>query len=660
MKDNLRDSAKDNIEEIERGEGKTGNPEARDQCRLGNLYTESALYEYAVDAYKRAISLDSNYATAHHNLGAVYYKLGLFDEAQEELESAIKIRPDDPLFHYTLGLVLKDDKKFNECIESFSKAISLSPDYIEAYYRRGSAYFYIGELEKAGSDLEEVVKRNPGFRDALYNLGVVYISLKKWESAREVFIRQIEQEPNDVDAIYYLAIISIENDKDLEQAIANLNRALGIDPDHLRSRFQLALIYARKRYDNISHRKESIDHLLRLIDIYEDSGDFDHIHDAFFLLGSLYDDDPCDIDLAISAYEKGLEIADWSAEAHNNLGVLYSKKGLIDKAVVHLRHAIALDPDYSSPYHNLAKIYFYQRNEEVIKDFQFWIENITEDSAKIIFNLTLALIDVGRAEAYESIYSKAHKIKNLIGVAGSKLRRVIKDFSAEKNGRLIEVLNEQEKSYNEMVNLLGTLKHESLVLDMVDINATIKSVITQLGFKPYDNLENSELSICDEFYFGNIKCCTKLAQPLPKIKGDNRKLKEAFTNIIINAIEAIKDNGMINISTNYSESNFGIEITFADTGIGIPTKDLDNIFKPGYTTKKTGSGFGLSIVNRIIAEHKGNIRISSKEGEGTEVKIHIPVNLELAPIQTSLRMRPVVYEDPSELISTEVDKIFNF
>lgn len=656
MKDNLRDSTSDKIEEIEHGEGKTGNPEARDQYRLGNLYTESALYEYAVDAYKRAISSDPSYATAHHNLGAVYYKLGLFDEAQEELMSAIKIRPDEPLFHYTLGLVLKDDKKFDECIESFSKAISLSPDYIEAYYRRGSAYFYIGELEKAISDLEEVVKKEPRFRDALYNLGVTYISLKRWEDARRTFLRQLEIEPHDVDAIYYLAIINIENDKDLEQAISNLNRVLEIDPEHLRSRFQLALIYARQRYENITHRKESIDHLLKLIDIYEDTEDFDHIHDAFFLLGSLYDDDPNDIDLAIAAYERGLELADWSAEAHNNLGVLYSKKGLVDKAVIHLRHAIALDPDYGGPYHNLAKIYFYQRNEEIIKDFQFWIENITEDSAKIIFNLTLALIDVGRAEACESIYSRAHKIKNLIGVAGSKLRRVIRDFGMEKDIRLNEVLDEQEKCYNEMVNLLGTLKHEGIVLDMVDINSTINSVIMQLGFKPY---ENSELSLCNEFCFGNIKCYTKFAQTLPKIKGDYKKLKEAFSNIIINSIEAIKDNGIINISTNYSESSFGIEITFIDTGIGIPIKDIDNIFKPGYTTKRTGSGFGLSIVNRIIAEHKGNIRISSKEGEGTEVKIYIPVNLELAPIHTSLRMRPVVYEDPSELISTEVDKIFN-
>ena len=130
-----------------------------------------------------------------------------------------------------------------------------------------------------------------------------------------------------------------------------------------------------------------------------------------------------------------------------------------------------------------------------------------------------------------------------------------------------------------------------------------------------------------------------------------------FSNIIINAIEAMKNGGSISISTGYSDVTSNIEIIFRDTGIGIPSKDIDNIFKPGYTTKVSGSGFGLSIVNRIIRDHKGSINVSSRESEGTEISIYIPVNLELAPIQTSLRMRPVIYEDPSKLISTEVDQI---
>jgi len=136
-------------------------------------------------------------------------------------------------------------------------------------------------------------------------------------------------------------------------------------------------------------------------------------------------------------------------------------------------------------------------------------------------------------------------------------------------------------------------------------------------------------------------------------------VKEAFNNIIINALEAMSDGCLLNISSSYSDLASEIEITFQDTGKGISPDDLDNIYKPGYTTKKSGSGFGLSIVDRIIREHKGNLKISSKEGEGTEVKINLPVNLESAPIQTALRMRPVIYEDPNELIFTEVDQILD-
>ncbi|MDQ1328895.1 MAG: Tetratricopeptide repeat protein [Candidatus Poribacteria bacterium] len=408
------------------------------------------------------------------------------------------------------------------------------------------------------------------------------------------------------------------------------------------------MLYARNRYRQSEYREEAINQLQKLLEIYEEIPDFEDIHTAYFLLGGLYDDNPDDIDLAIDAYEKGLELTDWSAEAHNNLGVLYSQKGLTDKAIKEFREAIKLDPDYASPYYNLAKVYFYQRNEEIVRDFQQWIDEVAEDSAKIFFNLSLALMDVGRAEACESIYSKAHRIKNLIGVAGSKLRRVSREVEGDTGKNIMEVLSDQEKCYDEMVSLLGALKNESLVLDMVDVNSIIQSVVSQTGFKP-----DNQGYLCS----GDTSCVLELSDNLPKLKGDARKLKEAFSNVIINAIESMKERGSLFISTLYSDITSRVEIVFQDTGIGIPTRDLDNIFKPGYTTKEFGSGFGLSIVNRIIRDHKGSIHVSSREGEGTEIRIHIPVNLELAPIQTSLRMRPVIYEDPSKLISTEVDQI---
>ena len=67
-------------------------------------------------------------------------------------------------------------------------------------------------------------------------------------------------------------------------------------------------------------------------------------------------------------------------------------------------------------------------------------------------------------------------------------------------------------------------------------------------------------------------------------------------------------------------------------------------------------GYHLAHVAVVVGD-KGSVQIASSISEGTEVKIYLPVNLEASPIQTSLRMRPVIYEDPSELIFTEVDQI---
>lgn len=652
-KSDLRDTEAQEITEVD--EGRPGNPDARDQCRLGNFYFNSVIYEYAVNAYKQAIRFDPNYAMAYHNLGVAYYKLGLFAEAITELMNAINLRSDVARFHYMLGIVLKDDKKLSEAITSFSNAVSLDAGYVSAYYDRGFAYFYNSDLEKACFDLEKVTKLQPGFRDTLYNLGVTYTSLGRWEDARAAFIRHLELKPNDPDAFYHIGLTYIAGQVDSKQAMENFQRAVDLDSGHLKAMFQLSLLHARQRYRDSSHRKEAIANLRNLIEMYQEIGSFERIHEAFFILGSIYDDDPGDADLAIEAYKNGLQLAEWSAEVHNNLGVLYSQKGAVDEAVKEFRAAIRIDPEYENAYRNLAKLYFYQRNEEIMKDFQRWIQEMPEVSARILFNLSLALIDIGRAEACESIYSRAHRIKNLIGVAGSKLRRACREVSDDSSARLTEILTDQEKCYNEMVSLLGALKHDDLILDMVNVNAIIEGVIRQTGFrsdKPGDGM-----LLLGDVKSSNIECFLHLAKNLPNVKGDPMKLKEALNNIIINALEAMNDGGTLTISTQYSDTTSEVEITLQDNGVGISAEDLDNIFKPGYTTKEAGSGFGLSIVDRIIKEHKGRIHISSRKGERTEVKIHLPVNLELAPIQTSLRMRPVIYEDPGELIFTEVDRM---
>ncbi|SNT16157.1 His Kinase A (phospho-acceptor) domain-containing protein [Anaerovirgula multivorans] len=109
-----------------------------------------------------------------------------------------------------------------------------------------------------------------------------------------------------------------------------------------------------------------------------------------------------------------------------------------------------------------------------------------------------------------------------------------------------------------------------------------------------------------------------------EIEGDIDKLKQAFINIIINGIQAMKEEGNLVVSLE-KENNKWAVVTFKDRGKGIPKELLDKIFNPFFTTKESGTGLGLSITHRIIEEHQGKIEIKSEIGEGTEVKIYLPL-----------------------------------
>ena len=113
---------------------------------------------------------------------------------------------------------------------------------------------------------------------------------------------------------------------------------------------------------------------------------------------------------------------------------------------------------------------------------------------------------------------------------------------------------------------------------------------------------------------------------LPLIKGFPGKLSQVFLNLIVNASQAMDNNGLLTISA--SESSDGtIKLLFQDNGVGMSQETMDSIFNPFFTTKPVGegTGLGLSISHGIIEEHNGSIAVSSQPGEGTIFAITLPV-----------------------------------
>ena len=101
-------------------------------------------------------------------------------------------------------------------------------------------------------------------------------------------------------------------------------------------------------------------------------------------------------------------------------------------------------------------------------------------------------------------------------------------------------------------------------------------------------------------------------------------MKQAFYNVIKNAFQAMKRNGILHIATDVEDTS--VTITFADTGGGISQESMSKIFEPYYTTKASGTGLGLLIVRRIVREHGGEIELISDEGKGLTLTIRLPLH----------------------------------
>jgi PAS domain S-box-containing protein len=116
-----------------------------------------------------------------------------------------------------------------------------------------------------------------------------------------------------------------------------------------------------------------------------------------------------------------------------------------------------------------------------------------------------------------------------------------------------------------------------------------------------------------------------LNKTLSSVHGDAETLYRAFSNLIINAIQAMPNGGILSISSKLDSSSSSLEISFRDTGIGMDETTAKNIFNPFFTTKDKGAGLGLALTRKIIEDHRGTIEVVSKKGMGTTFTVHLPV-----------------------------------
>jgi signal transduction histidine kinase len=169
--------------------------------------------------------------------------------------------------------------------------------------------------------------------------------------------------------------------------------------------------------------------------------------------------------------------------------------------------------------------------------------------------------------------------------------------------------HEVDRIDNLVHQLLDFAKPSPLTLAKINLNELLCDTL---------DLLSSHFVKCRIQLIRNFECSKNFSFVL----ADFNKLRQAFLNILLNAIEAMPDGGTLTVQLAIHDSR--ITIYVIDTGPGIPAKDLKHIFDPFYTTKDHGTGLGLSITQRIIEEHSGKIFIESEAGKGTMVRIEMP------------------------------------
>ena len=203
-----------------------------------------------------------------------------------------------------------------------------------------------------------------------------------------------------------------------------------------------------------------------------------------------------------------------------------------------------------------------------------------------------------------SLFKITHEIKNPIAVCKSYLDMF--DINNKDHERYIEILKEEMNKILLLLQDFLAMNKIKIEKEILDINLLLEDVVNQ--FEPVLKEKNIRFkyNICQDEIF---------------VEGDYNRLNQVLINMIKNSIEAIENNGLIKINYEISD-NF--KIIIEDNGIGITEDELEKIKEPFYTTKKNGTGLGVSLSIEIIKAHNGNIEYIPLK-KGTKVIIELPI-----------------------------------
>jgi two-component system NtrC family sensor kinase len=207
----------------------------------------------------------------------------------------------------------------------------------------------------------------------------------------------------------------------------------------------------------------------------------------------------------------------------------------------------------------------------------------------------------------------AHEINNPLGgilLFGGLLLEDM-DFSDPRRGDMDRIVQEARRCKEIVHSLLDFAHQQRRYREPVDLNAAVDQCLSLLGNKAL---------------FQNVEVRRETSGALPLVTGNPSQIKQVFTNIVTNAVDAMNGEGVLTVCSWYDTRAKEVIVSFTDTGPGIPPDIRTQIFEPFFTTKGPGkgTGLGLSLSYNIVRVHRGDIRVDSSPGEGATISVALP------------------------------------
>ncbi len=252
--------------------------------------------------------------------------------------------------------------------------------------------------------------------------------------------------------------------------------------------------------------------------------------------------------------------------------------------------------------------------ERLLNQIEGWNSELERRVAEKTLELERAHAEIMQAEKLATLghfaAGMAHEIRNPLN-AISLFAQILKPVLAndsERAGYIDKLLGEVDRIDDILIQLLASSKRPRGTIQSISLQEVIERTLTGL---------NEQLEVHD------IKLDRELETGLSPIMANSAEVEQIFTNLFTNAIYEMRKGGRLGVRLARDRDRIQIEVS--DTGQGIPPENLSKIFDPFFTTKPKGTGFGLSVVLRIVKTYHGHIKAKSEIGQGTVFQIEFPV-----------------------------------